>query len=95
MTTLTQPPAPAYARFAVTLLAAELGSSNDTKAHKRHRNAVGAFLCPQYIAMVAVRETPSGVPGSFVSGLPTCVQSPPQPAWQQAVVTPITKESHQ
>lgn len=46
MTILTHPPAPAYARLAVTLLAAELGSSNDTKAHKRHRNAVGAFFVP-------------------------------------------------
>lgn len=45
MTTLTQPAAPAYARLAVTLLTAGLGRS-DTKAHKRHRNAVGAFFVP-------------------------------------------------
>lgn len=46
MTILTNPPASAYAHRAVTLLAAELGSLKDTKAHKRHRLPVGAFLLP-------------------------------------------------
>ena len=46
MNILTCPPTPAYAHRAVTLLTAELGSLKDTKAHKRHRLPVGAFLLP-------------------------------------------------
>jgi hypothetical protein len=46
MTTLTRPPAPAYARLTATLLAAGFGDSNMQKAHKRHRRTVGAFFVP-------------------------------------------------
>lgn len=46
MSVLTCTTPPAYSELAVTLLAAKLGSLNDTKAHKRHRLSVGAFLLP-------------------------------------------------
>ena len=46
MTTLTNPPASAYAHRAVTLLAAGFGDSIMQKAHKRHRRTVGAFFVP-------------------------------------------------
>lgn len=37
----------------------------------------GAFLCPAFGFMVAVRGRPSGLPGSLIPGSPTCVQLPP------------------
>ncbi|MTI52844.1 MAG: hypothetical protein FH757_14555 [Alcanivorax sp.] len=43
--------------------------------------------------MVAVRGRASALPVSFVTGSPTCVQSPPS-FWREIGVTPITKESY-
>lgn len=46
MSVLTCTTPPVYSELAVTLLADGFSSPKDTKAHKRHRLAVGAFLLP-------------------------------------------------
>lgn len=79
MTALTCISIPAYAWPAVTLLAAGLGRSNRITRRTDAANTIaGVFFRPQCNVMVAVRGTPSGVPGSLFPGRPTRVQSPPQ-----------------
>ncbi|WP_082033884.1 hypothetical protein [Pseudomonas sp. PI1] len=49
---------------------ADLGRSHNL-AHKRPNQQQALFLCPQFCVMVAVRGTPSGVPGAkFPVGQP-------------------------
>ncbi len=62
------------------------------------RNKIGAlaptakqalFLRPLFAFMVAVRGRPQGLPGSYLSGSPTCVQPPPLTVWRQLGMAPI------
>ncbi|MVW88576.1 hypothetical protein EI969_21975 [Pseudomonas sp. PB101] len=46
------------------------------------------FLCSHSRFMVAVRGRPSGLPGSFLPGSPTCAQLPPQFVWRRTVAVP-------
>ena len=85
-------------RYALTVAANSATgfcSPTNTKAHKRHRSTAGAFFVPAVSFTVAVRRALSSAPGSFVSGLQTCVQPPPNLVLQQVVAAPHTKELRQ
>src|SRR5690349_20084311 len=46
-------------------------------AQRHHCLAVGAFVRPLFCVMAAVRGRLSGLPGSLIPGLRTCVWPPP------------------
>lgn len=60
-----------------------------TSAHP----VAGAFLCPLYRVMVAVRGRPLCLPVPLDAGSPTCAQSPPS-FWREIEVAPQSKELH-